>query len=72
MVYGRHRNGRIWLIVPCCLVWCLWREKNSKCLKIIFLISNKDVYSKTLPHAESHKAEKKITEKEAKKRKKRY
>ena len=53
-------------------MWCLWREKNSKCLKIIFLISNKDVYSKTLPHAESHKAEKKITEKEAKKRKKRY
>lgn len=34
-----------------------------------FFICNKDVYSRTLPHAESHKAELKITEKEDKKQK---
>ena len=37
-----------------------------------FLISNKDVYSRTLPHAESHKAGlKKIQRKKIKNRKKR-
>ena len=25
--FGCHRNGYIWLIVPHCLLWCLWREK---------------------------------------------
>ena len=34
-----------------------------------FLISNKDVYSKILPHAENHKAEVKSTEKDDKKQK---
>ena len=34
-----------------------------------FFISNKNLYSKILPHAESHKAEIKITEKEDKKQK---
>ena len=35
-----------------------------------FLVSNKDVYSRTPPHAESHKTKKKITEKEDKKERK--
>ena len=26
--FGHHRNGHIWLIVPHCLMWCLWRERN--------------------------------------------
>ena len=30
---GRHRNGHVWLIVPHCLMWCLWREKNSRCFE---------------------------------------
>ena len=30
---GRHRNGHIWLIVPHCLIWCLWRERNSRCFE---------------------------------------
>ena len=34
-----------------------------------FLISNKDVYSKILPHAENHKAEIRSTEKDDKKQK---
>ena len=30
---GHHRNGHIWLIVPHCLMWCLWRERNSRCFE---------------------------------------
>ena len=30
---GRHRNGHIWLIVPHCLIWCLWRERKSRCFE---------------------------------------
>ena len=33
--FGRHQNGFIWLIVPHCLMWCLWRERNSRCFKDI-------------------------------------
>ena len=31
--FGRHRNGYIWLMVPHCLLWCLWRERNSRCFE---------------------------------------
>ena len=31
--FGRHRNGCIWSIIPHCLLWCLWRERNSRCFK---------------------------------------
>ena len=31
--FGRHRNGYIWLIVPHCLLCCLWRERNSRCFE---------------------------------------
>ena len=33
--FGRHRNGYIWSIVPHCLMWCLWRERNSRCFENI-------------------------------------
>ena len=33
--FGRHRNGFIWLIVPHCLMWCLWRERNGRCFEDI-------------------------------------
>ena len=33
--FGRHRNGHIWLIVPRFLMWCLWRERNSRCFEDI-------------------------------------
>ena len=36
-----------------------------------FLISNKDIYSRTLPYAEKHKAERKIQIEKIKKREKR-
>ena len=28
--FGRHRNGHIWMIIPHCRMWCIWRERNSK------------------------------------------
>ena len=31
--FGRHRNDHIWIIVPHCLMWCLWRERNSRCFE---------------------------------------
>ena len=33
--FGCHRNGYIWSIVPHCLMWCLWRERNSRCFEDI-------------------------------------
>ena len=31
--FGCHWNDHIWIIVPHCLVWCLWREKSSRCFE---------------------------------------
>ena len=31
--FGHHWNGYIWFIVPHCLMWCLWRERNSRCFE---------------------------------------
>ena len=33
--FGRHRNGFIWSVVPHGLMWCLWRERNSRCFEDI-------------------------------------
>ena len=27
--FGYHRNGHIWMVIPHCLIWCIWREWNS-------------------------------------------
>ena len=27
--FGRHRNLRVWRVVPHCLMWCLWQERNG-------------------------------------------
>ena len=29
------RMHKIWSIVPHCLMWCLWRERNSRCFEDI-------------------------------------
>jgi hypothetical protein len=26
---GRSRSAVVWKMVPCCLMWCLWREKKE-------------------------------------------
>ena len=26
--FGRHHNGDIWMAVPHCLMWCIWKERN--------------------------------------------
>ena len=31
--FGRHRNGYIWIAVPLCLMWCIWKERNSRCFE---------------------------------------
>jgi hypothetical protein len=27
---GRSRSVVVWKMVPCCLMWCLWRERNDR------------------------------------------
>jgi hypothetical protein len=27
---GRHNSLLVWKMVPHCLVWCLWRERNAR------------------------------------------
>ena len=31
--FGHHRNGVIWMAVPHCLMWCIWRERNNRCFE---------------------------------------
>ena len=33
--FGHHRNGDIWMVVPHCLMWCIWKERNSRCFEDI-------------------------------------
>ena len=50
--FGHHRNGVIWMAVPHCLMWCIWRERNNRCfedserniagLKLFFFITQSD------------------------------
>ena len=28
-LFGCHRNGHTWMVIPHCLMWCIWRERNS-------------------------------------------
>jgi len=30
---GRSRSAVVWKMVPCCLLWCLWRECNDRHLE---------------------------------------
>jgi len=27
---GRFRSAVVWKMFPCCLLWCLWRERNDR------------------------------------------
>ena len=31
--FGHHSNGVIWMVVPHCLMWCIWRERNNQCFE---------------------------------------
>ena len=31
--FGRYRNGDIWKVVLHCLMWCVWKERNSRCFE---------------------------------------
>ena len=28
--FGQHRNIDFWRLVPHCLIWCIWRERNAE------------------------------------------
>ena len=28
--FGRNQNGHIWMIIPHCLMWCIWWERNGR------------------------------------------
>ena len=28
--FRKHRNGAIWIMVPHCLMWGIWRERNAQ------------------------------------------
>ena len=53
--FGHHRNRDIWKVVPRCLMWCIWKERNSRCfediecsmldLKLLFLQTLFDWFS---------------------------
>ena len=31
--FGHHHNGDIWMVVPHCLLWCIWKERNNRCFE---------------------------------------
>ena len=33
--FGHHCNGDIWKVVPLCLMWCIWKKRNSRCFEDI-------------------------------------
>jgi hypothetical protein len=30
---GRSKSFAIWKMVPICLFWCLWKERNNRCFE---------------------------------------
>jgi hypothetical protein len=30
---GRTRSAVVWKMVPHCILWCIWRERNNRCFK---------------------------------------
>jgi hypothetical protein len=32
---GRHRHIEIWKAIPHCLMWCIWRERNTRSLELL-------------------------------------
>ena len=28
--FARHRHIHVWRLVPHCLIWCIWRERNAR------------------------------------------
>jgi hypothetical protein len=30
---GRTRSAVAWKMIPLCLIWCIWRERNARCFE---------------------------------------
>ena len=53
--FGHYCNGDIWKVIPLCLIWCIWKERNSRSfediersmpdLKLLFFRSLHDWFS---------------------------
>ena len=53
--FGRLCNGVVWKVVPPCLMWCIWKERNNRCfedserampdLKLLFIRTLLDWFS---------------------------
>ena len=35
---GHHCNRYIWIVVPHCLMWCIWKERIVGALKIVSVL----------------------------------
>jgi hypothetical protein len=31
--FGRPRSVAVWKMVPTCLFWCVWKERNDRCFE---------------------------------------
>ena len=36
--FGCHLNGYIWIVVPHCLMWCIWKERIVGVLKAVSIL----------------------------------
>jgi hypothetical protein len=32
-VFGKPQSVAVWKMVPSCLSWCIWRERNDRCFE---------------------------------------
>jgi hypothetical protein len=32
-VGGRPRSAAVWKMVPICILWCVWKERNLRCFE---------------------------------------
>ena len=48
--FGGHRSIDLWRAVPHCVLWCIWREQNSRCFegKERFILDLKSLHFHTL------------------------
>jgi hypothetical protein len=30
---GRSRSAAVWKMVPICILWCVWKERNFRCFE---------------------------------------
>ena len=53
-MFGWHRNIVLWRVVPHCLLWCIWRERNARSFEgcELSLLENKSFFFTHSPRLE--------------------